>query len=142
MEESVSVEEIRELALRYIDKSECCEIARPNELFALFIRQLPPDKKNGDEWFFICYGMLLDYTTDRNEKPFGKWITMKYISFDSFPPRPASIRLQPPHIAKGYFQNFDRTSETKIVAGISTDTNKQSKEDESEAEILQFPGTK
>jgi hypothetical protein len=52
---------------------------------------------------------------------------------------PASIRLQPPHIAKGYFQSFDRTSETKIVAIADLI---ESNESDTEAEILEFPSGK
>jgi hypothetical protein len=88
----------------------------------------------------------LDYLIDNSQKPRGKWITLKYISLDSFPPEPIDIRLQPPHIAKGYFQNFDRTFETQIVAvGSLLDaykiekTKEKSKKNQNEPEILQFP---
>lgn len=138
-EESISVEEILDLALRYIDESECGVIARPNELFALFVRPIASAGKTAGDWIFVCYGLVLDYFVNL-EKPRGKWITLKYISFDSFPPKPSSIRLQPPHIAKGYFQNFDRTSEMKIVAVFSHNANEIKEEsNEGEAQILQFP---
>ncbi|MCL1945757.1 MAG: hypothetical protein FWF51_01195 [Chitinivibrionia bacterium] len=136
MEESISIEEIRELALRYIQEDECGVIPARKDAFALLIRPISAKKK---EWRLVCYGMISDYTVDSDEKPYGKWITMKYVSFDSFPPRPASIRLQPPHIAKGYFQSFDRKSEMKIVA-ISDFVEDGS--NEKEAEILQFPPPK
>ena len=136
MEESISIEEIRELALMYIQEDECGVIVDRKDAFALLVRPISAKKKN--EWRLVCYGMLSDYTIDADEKPYGKWVNMKYYSFDSFPPRAASIRLQPPHIAKGYFQNFNRTSETKIVAirdFVEDNSN------ENEAQILQFPPT-
>jgi len=51
-----------------------------------------------------------------------------------------SIRLQPPHIAKGYFQSFDRSAETKII--LISDAETETDSGEEEAEILQFPGRK
>ncbi|MCL2844113.1 MAG: hypothetical protein FWE23_01470 [Chitinivibrionia bacterium] len=134
MEESISTLEIRELALRYIDIDECATIPEREEAFALLVRPISAKKKN--EWRLACYGVVSDYTTDVDEEPYGKWINIKYLSLISFPPMPASIRLQPPHIAKGYFQSFDRTSETKIVAIADLI---ESNESDTEAEILEFP---
>ncbi|MDR0303932.1 MAG: hypothetical protein LBH98_04055 [Chitinispirillales bacterium] len=138
-EESISVEEIIELALRYIDKSEISAVVRPKGLFALFSRRI--SVKNNEDWNFTGYGLLVDYTINSSEKPVGKWINMKYISLNTFPPQTVSLKLQPPHIAKGYFQNFDRTSENKIVAIFTQDSNKDDencRDMETEAEILQF----
>jgi len=139
MEESISIEEIRELALRYINENECVNIPERGEAFALLMRKIPVKKKA--DWVFAGYGIVADYTSDADEKPFGKWINMKYISLSMttlamFPPITASIRLQPPHIAKGCFQNFDRSAETKIVV-IDDLLEKESGE---EAQIIQFPG--
>jgi len=146
--ESISIEEIRELALMYIDESECSALIRPKEIFALLVRKTPMffAKKKEEKWLFAGYGLLLDYTIDPNEKPYGKWITMKYSSLITFPPTIVEIRLQPPHIAKGFFQSFDRASETKIVPVIppeilKTDDN-NGNNNVKEAEILQFPGVK
>jgi len=143
--ESVSIEEIRDLALIYIDESECGAQIRKGDAFALLVRKVPTffGKKKEDKWLFGGYGILLDYLTDPNEKPYGKWITMKYLSLATFPPSVAEIKLQPPHIAKGYFQSFDRASETKIVPiNLETDENKKEDDEPKEAEILQFPGVK
>lgn len=149
-EESISVDEIRELALRYIDENECGMSIRPKDVFVIQHRllSLPTvfGKKKIEKWLFGGYGMLLDYTINPDEKPYGKWITMKYLSLASFPPKETEMRLQPPHIAKGYFQSFNRTSETRITPiGLpeilrSNDTSKN--ENGKEAEILEFPGTK
>jgi hypothetical protein len=138
-EESISIEEIRELALRYIDESECGALVRPRDIFALLVRPLTLSaifgKKKSDKWLFAGYGLLLDYTINPDEKPYGKWITVKYLALSTFPPTATELRLQPPHIAKGYFQSFDRTNEMKIEPVVLP-------ENESEAEILQFPDMK
>jgi hypothetical protein len=140
-EESISVEEILELASVYIDIDEYATILNPKDLFALLVR--PISAKKNSEWFLASYGLLSDYVTDVSEKPYGKWITMKYLSFDTFPPRQAEIRLQPPHIVKGYFQSFDRSSETKIVAVMPLVKEIEKKNpDGEEAVILRFPTEK
>lgn len=150
-EESIDIEEIRELALRYIDESECGAVIRPKDVFALLVRPAPTifTKKKIVKWRFAGYCLLMDYTINPDEKPYGKWITMKYMSLSTFPPVSGEIRLQPPHIAKGYFQGFDRKSETKIVPAILSQAfpndnyndNNDDNDEEQEAEILQFPNT-
>jgi len=152
----ISVKEIRELALRYIGEDECTDIPDRHNIFAIFTRPIIK-KKNAktNDWLLIEYGFLLDYIADPNEKPYGKWINMNYLSLNSFPPSRTSIRLQPPHIAKGYFQSFDRTHEMKIELAIGNideygficraDGTEEDDDDESgdgEAKILQFPGKK
>lgn len=134
-EESISIEDIRELALRYITEDECGELIYPNDIFALKIRKISSifSKKKDDKWLFGGYGVLLDYTINPDEKPYGKWITMKYLSLAVYPPIVSEFRLQPPHIAKGYFQSFDRVSEIKI------EKIEKNKKETKEAEILQFP---
>jgi hypothetical protein len=141
-ETTVSIEEIRELALRYIDESECAEPIRPNEVFAFQARPMPSVfGKKSKNWLFAGYGLLLDYTVNPDEKPYGKWITMRYLNLTVFPPQAAEIRLQPPHIAKGYFQSFDRTNEMKIIP-VSPEIFETDDNDRKEAEIVKFPGTK
>jgi hypothetical protein len=142
-EESISVEKILELALMYINESELTALVRPQNLFALFSRSI--SVKKNEDWCFDGYGLLVDYTINNAEKPIGKWINVKYIYLNTFPPQAICIRLQPPHIAKGYYQNFDRTCEFKSVAIISEDSNKNGeiyREQQVEAENLQFPTTK
>jgi hypothetical protein len=134
--ESIDIGKVRELALRYIDENECGEEIRPNELFVLQVRQIPLIfSKKSEKWHFAGYHLLLDYKIDPNEKPYGKWITIQYLNLTAFPPTIAELRLQPPHIVKGYFQSFDRISEMKIEKLVLYKTKK-----EKEAEILQFPG--
>jgi len=150
----IGVKEIRELALRYIDEDECTDIPDRHNIFAIFTRPIIKKKnaKNHD-WLLIEYGFLLDYITDPNEKPYGKWINMNYLSLNAFPPSRTSIRLQPPHIAKGYFQSFDRTHEMRIELAIgnideygficrSNDADHEEETGDGEAKILQFPGGK
>ena len=45
MEESISIEEIRELALRYIQEDECGVIPARKDAFALLIRPILAKKK-------------------------------------------------------------------------------------------------
>lgn len=147
-EESISIEEIRELALRYIGEDECGALIYPKDVFAMRVRPLSQKavfgKKKNNDWLFAGYGLLLDYKINPDEKPYGKWITVKFLNLTVFPPSPAEFRLQPPHIAKGYFQNFDRTSETFITPVFSPQaadiSESENDKNEKEAEILKFPG--
>jgi hypothetical protein len=137
---SVSIAEITDLALRYIDEDEISEIPDADDLFCFFQRELPENKilKESEGWHFGGYGICKFYEIDATEKPAGKWIIFHFTSLASFPPQDSEIRLQPPHIARGNFVSPDKKFETKIVK-ISDEEKNDSTNNEKETEFLSFP---
>ena len=121
---SLSRETILEYALRYVEKSNIVDFPLKNDLFCFLFRTVPENKvlKDDEGWGFGGYGYLIDYELDLEEKPLGKWIWMKFIDLSVFPPTEQIMKLQPPHIAQGLFQNPARTHETKI---FKIETNKK-----------------
>ncbi len=113
----LSREEIVDLASRYVSAEEITDFTCEGDVFSLLIRELPQDKVLSDEegWGFGGYGLCLGYTVDHEAKPAGKWLWMHFASLQSFPPSPQVIRLQPPHVVKGRFQNPERTQEIRIL---------------------------
>jgi hypothetical protein len=114
---SLSRKEIIDYSLRYIPEQELVEFPHDGELFSFLQRDVAPDKARKDDegWSFAGYGICLNYELDTEEKPAGKWIWFSFILLDTFPPKHSVMKLQPPHIAKGQFQNATRTAEIKIL---------------------------
>ncbi|MCU0609922.1 MAG: hypothetical protein MUF22_09175 [Chitinispirillaceae bacterium] len=114
---SLSRQEIIDYAARYVALQEIVDFPEKGELFSLLDRDLPGGKILAEEegWRFQGYGICLDYTIDEDAKPVGKWLWMHFASLASFPPSAQVFRLQPPHIAKGRFQNPARTVEFRIL---------------------------
>jgi len=113
----VSKEEITDLASRYISRDEITDFPFDGELFCLLSRELPDGKVLSDDegWGFGGYAICIGYTFDEESKPHGKWIWMHYASLNSFPPQAQVLKLQPPHIVKGSFQNPERTHEIRMM---------------------------
>ena len=114
---SMTRDEIITLASRYIDSDTEIDFPMKNDVFCLLSRDLPENKVLTDEegWGFTGYGICLGYIPDEQAKPIGKWIFMHFASLDSFPPTAQVLKLQPPHIVKGRFQNPERTREIRIL---------------------------
>jgi len=112
----LTADEILEYASRYID-TRGKDPVRPGEIFAQFARPLDQQKPMPDEsaWEFLCFSLCTAYYLDDSAKPLGKWIFMEFWQLTNYPPTKASLRLQPPHIALGKFQNADRSLEIKMV---------------------------
>ncbi|MCX7726788.1 MAG: hypothetical protein N2053_08050 [Chitinispirillaceae bacterium] len=111
---SISKEEIIDLALRYISEDEITPFPDAGDFFAIFYKPLSGTEKiqrEDKKVNFLFYGLCLDYFIDEQEKPYGKWILMSFLNFGHFPPIREAFKLQPPHIAKGKFQNSERTME-------------------------------
>lgn len=114
---SLSKEEIIDYAARYVAPEEQTDFPHNNDVFCLMGRKiaddqiLPADKG----WEFNGYGLCQGYTLDDVEKPIGKWLWMHFLSLSIFPPAPQVLKLQPPHVVKGRFQNSDRSGEFKFV---------------------------
>ncbi len=131
----MEIDEILELASRYVDPEEISNIPEVGQVFYFQHRELPENKILGDEdgWIFGGYGRVISYEKDLTAKPVGKWIYMRYLSLASFPPQEGEIKLQPPHIALGKFQSPDRTLESRIVALLhnrtDTDTTNEGDKD-------------
>jgi hypothetical protein len=147
-------DEIITLASRYIDSDTEIDFPMKNDVFCLLARDLPENKILTDEegWGFTGYGICLGYIPDEQVKPVGKWIFMHFASLDSFPPTAQTLKLQPPHIVKGRFQNPERTREIRILkveltprprieeteSEINTPKIAESQKDATEKKIIQF----
>jgi len=110
-------DEIIDLASRYLSKEEIVNFPFNGDLFAILVRELPPDRilKEDEGWTFGGYGNCLGYSIDEDIKPRGKWLWMHFISLHEFPPVKEVIHLQPPHVAKGSFQTPDRAREVRFI---------------------------
>lgn len=118
-------DEIIDLASRYVSSQEITDFPFENDLFCLLIRAIPEDKVLTEEegWGFRGYGVCIGYTYDDEAKPKGKWLLMHFASLDSFPPVAQILKLQPPHVVKGRFQNPERTHEIRILKVDLSKTN-------------------
>ena len=152
---SLSRKEIIDYSLRYISEQELVDFPHDGELFSFLQRDIVPDKapKDNEGWAFAGYGICLKYELDTEEKPAGKWIWFSCILLDTFPPKHSVMKLQPPHIAKGLFQNATRTAEIKILKiPLQTKTSYadapkkslsgKNKSGVSSAKLIQFPAKK
>lgn len=118
----LSKDEIIDLALRYIAPEEVSEFPLDGDLFCLLNREAVTDRiqKEEEGWAFAGYAVCKGYSYDDEAKPRGKWLWMHFISLTAFPPVAQVLKLQPPHVVKGRFQNADRTIEIKIVKLVLT----------------------
>jgi hypothetical protein len=119
-------DEIITLASRYIEENDTIDFPVKDDPFCILTRDTSENKplKEEEGWMFSGYGICLGYLPDEQVKPVGKWVFMHFASLNSFPPSQQVLRLQPPHIVKGRFQNPDRTREIrilKLVLGKSPD---------------------
>jgi hypothetical protein len=113
----LSRQEIVDYASRYVEPGESVDFPYHGELFCLIGRDLPEGKILAEEegWSFQWYGICLGYTLDNESNPPGKWLWMQFASLAAFPPTQQVLKLQPPHVVKGRFQNPDRTKEFRII---------------------------
>ncbi|MFP4013273.1 MAG: hypothetical protein ACLFVQ_04245 [Chitinispirillaceae bacterium] len=113
----ISRDEIIDLASRYTPGEEITDFTFEGDVFSLLIREVPQDKVLSEEegWSFSGYGICFGYSIDQEAKPAGKWLWMHFASLQDFPPVSQVIRLQPPHVVKGRFQNPERTHEIRIL---------------------------
>ncbi|NLE00305.1 MAG: hypothetical protein GX640_10565 [Fibrobacter sp.] len=110
-------EEIEDLAARYISKEEIVDFPTEGDVFCLLARPVPDQNTISDEegWGFTGYGICIGYTLDEESKPLGKWLWMHFATLNSFPPAVQVLKLQPPHVVKGRFQNAERTHDIRII---------------------------
>ncbi|ERP30795.1 hypothetical protein [Chitinivibrio alkaliphilus] len=135
----MDIADIQELAQRYVAPDDMSVIPAPGELFSLHHTLLGHDL--GEQ--FGGYGVVMAYEEDPSAKPRGKWVYLTYLSLESFPPARMQLKLQPPHIALGKFQNPERTIETRICAhGAPLADDGEAHEQSHEGHFLQFPGKK
>ena len=113
----LSREELIDLATRYTTLDQAVDFPYDGDLFCILMRPVPenPDTKEEDGWIFSGYGICIGYTMDEEAKPMGKWIWMHFASLNTFPQVSQVLKLQPPHIIKGRFQNANRTQDVKII---------------------------
>ena len=130
METKLIRDEIVNLALRYIEPGDITDFPLEGELFCFLERELPENKvlKAHEGWGFAGYGICRGYDYDSESKPRGKWLWFYFVSLVTFPPLIQSIRLQPPHIARGLFQTPQRDRQVKIVTIPDTATIPGSRE--------------
>lgn len=109
--------EITELALRYIAREEITDFPMQGDLLCFLERAIPENAvlKDSEGWHFGGYGICKEYEYDDESKPVGKWIWFNFISLSTFPPTKQVLKLQPPHVVKGLFQDTSRTNEIKII---------------------------
>ena len=125
---TLSRQEILDYAGRYVTPDAVTEFPFNGDLFCLLGRELPEGKVLTDEegWVFQGYGICSGYVIDDEAKPLGKWVWMHFVSLATFPPAPQVLKLQPPHIVKGRFQDAGRTREFRILkVGIDGGSGKQ-----------------
>ena len=145
-------QEIIDYALRYIEHDDVVDFPEEGDVFFFMERELTLNSPDNVEkhWQFGGYGICSSYELDQESKPLGKWIWVYYLSLLSFPPQKLTLKLQPPHIAKGYFQNPERTMEIKIVkveseekveqqSSISDESEPSEPKRQPEGKIIQFP---
>jgi hypothetical protein len=110
-------DEILNCALRYIGKEETTDFPWEGDLFCFVTKKLDPSEKpyGKQKWAFGGYGICEGYTLDEETRPPGKWLWLRYVSLLTFPPHKTALKLQPPHVVKGRFQNQDRSMEIRIV---------------------------
>jgi hypothetical protein len=110
-------QEILDYAARYLTPGEDAKFPFNGDLFCLLGRELPEGKILADEegWLFHGYGICSGYLLDDEAKPPGRWLWMHFVSLAAFPPASQVLKLQPPHVVKGRFQNPDRTREFRIL---------------------------
>lgn len=115
---SLTRDEIVEYAARYVKTDDMASFPHEGEIFAFLHR--PVDGIKADDpktrWEFGGYAVCIGYSLDEQAKPLGKWLFMEIISLGQFPPRHGTLKLQPPHVALGRFQNPERTIETRLVS--------------------------
>lgn len=135
-------DEIIDLASRYTTQDELTDFPFDGDVFCILIREVPKDKVLQEEegWAFRGYGICLGYVTDDEAKPAGKWLWMHFASLDTFPPGAQVLKLQPPHVVKGRFQNAERTHEIRMIKvsvknAIGMPVNITSKQSEPENKI-------
>ncbi len=110
-------QDILNYAARYVTPGAVAEFPFNGDFFCLLGRELPKGKILTEEegWTFQGYGICSGYLLDDEAKPSGKWLWMHFVSLAVFPPSPQVLKLQPPHVVKGRFQNQDRTKEFRIL---------------------------
>jgi hypothetical protein len=110
-------DEIINLALNYTSPEEITDFPFEGDVFCLLMRVIPIEETQKEEegWAFRGYGICIGYLADEQSKPAGKWLWMHFASLDSFPPNAQVLKLQPPHVVKGRFQNAERTHEIRIL---------------------------
>jgi hypothetical protein len=113
----LSKQEILDHASRYVSAQDATDFVHDNDLFCLLARKLAPDKVPAADvgWGFQGYGICVGYTVDEQEIPAGKWLWMHFVSLATFPPSMQTLKLQPPHVVKGTYQNPQRTEEFRIL---------------------------
>jgi hypothetical protein len=160
---SLTREQIVDYATHYITPEEITDFPTDGDLFCMMSRELPKDRTLGETegWQFAGYNIATSYTLDQEAKPIGKWVWFAFVSLMTFPPHPTTLKLQPPHVARGRFQDPGRTHEFQILkmrldpaslkgymdaaakgAGVTDAKPAQPQEDAAQAEILQFPRKK
>jgi hypothetical protein len=114
---ALTYEEIIDFAQRYISQSEMQQFPFNGDLFCFLERDVAVNRimKDDEGWRFLSYGICVNYEIETDTKPLGKWVWFSFMDLTSFPPRPQIIKLQPPHIVQGRFQNPERTKETRIL---------------------------
>jgi hypothetical protein len=114
---NLSREELIDFALRYISQGEVADFPFDGDLYCILERDLTPDKilKDDEGWRFGGYNICKGYTLDDEAKPAGKWVWLKFVSLSAFPPTESFLKLQPPHVVKGVFQDPSRSHEYRLV---------------------------
>lgn len=149
---NVTRDTIINLALRYIEKDEVTDFPEEGDLFCFLERRLPENKvlEDNEGWNFAGYAICKGYDYDYESKPKGKWLWFYFTSLNTFPPTRQTLKLQPPHIARGIFQNSQRSGEIKIIKipryFLNIDSHEFSKEGSPDApvsfgnnNIIEFP---
>jgi hypothetical protein len=114
---TLSRQDILDYASRYVTPDAITEFPFDGDLFCLLGRELPEGKILADEegWMFQGYGVCSGYMPDDETAASGKWLWMHFVSLVTFPPSQQVLKLQPPHVVRGRFQNPERTKEFRIL---------------------------
>jgi hypothetical protein len=114
---SLTKEEIIDYAMQYVTREEITDFPMKGDLFCILQRSLPENRilKDDEGWQFAGYHVCNGYMLDDEARPIGKWVWMQYVSLASFPPQTGTLKLQPPHIVKGMYQDGSRTHEFRMV---------------------------
>jgi len=110
-------QQIIDYASRYVAIGEVSDFPGEGDLFCMLSRELTGDArtKENEGWQFAGYHVCRQYLLDEQSRAEGKWIWFEFMTLMTFPPHPSTLKLQPPHIVKGQFQNAERTKEFRII---------------------------
>lgn len=80
----------------------------PGDTYLTVSYKIENGKLIGDSISFVEYAYCVDYQQN------GEYVTMRYLSLNTFPPTPKILNLKIPHIIMGHYVNQDNTIQVQM----------------------------